>query len=801
MRALVFILLFLLPLRASLQTQRIPLNDKWNFRKKTDAIGLPAQVPGTVHQDLLKNFKIRDPFYGTNEKNAQWIENTDWEYKHVFSFDLKRSGEDHVELVFEGLDTYANVYLNDTLILQADNMFRSWRVDIKKQLKQGTNEIRVVFESAVRKGKEAAQKLPYTLPGDEKIFTRKAQYQYGWDWGPRLVTCGIWKPVYIETWRSGRLSDLHLDYTVRGQKVTGTFTAQLEGAGPGSYEMIVADGMTGNTIGRSELNIKNNINVPVQLRTAIVIDSVRPWWCSGYGAQEIYRFRIFIRANGKEIARKDYQTGFRELKLVREKDQQGESFYFLLNGVPVFAKGANWIPGDNFLPRMTAEKYRSLLTEAKASNMNMLRVWGGGVYEQVIRLRSHPCIALWCGNNEIDEGWHNWGWQKQYKYSATDSARIWNDYQLLFEKTLRPIVEENTGAAYWPSSPSIGWGRSESLRRGDAHYWGVWWGMEPFSAYEKKVGRFMSEYGFQGMPAMSTIRKFAEEKDFDLQSAVMKQHQKHPAGYQTIQTYLERDYKKPKDFESYVYISQLLQAEGMRKAIDAHRRARPWCMGTLYWQFNDCWPVTSWSGIDYYGNRKALQYAVKKAYAPVAVSMQAEKDSLVFYICNDSREPSGKVLFSVLALQSSGTGEQKDNRGKKLTLAAGSVTRYAIHRSELFSEKDTAGITIVTALNNESRLIYSGTHFLVAPKNLDLQAPQLHWKISEENGRTFLNISSSNLAKNVFLEVPREHVLFSDNFFDIAPSGNIRVEITGGLSAPALLKNLRVRTLYDTYTH
>lgn len=832
-------LFLLLPLTARLQVNRLPLNGNWEFRKSGDTHWMKAQVPGTVHTDLLNNGKIRDPYDGTNEKEVQWIENEDWEYHCSFSFSKKQNSGKEAELVFEGLDTYADVFLNEEKILSAANMFRSWRVDVKEKLKDGNNTIRVLFYSAVKKGKEAAAKLPYTLPGDEKVFTRKAQYQFGWDWGPRLVTCGVWKPVYLETWEQVRISEVFLDYELTKNGITGDLQVELKGRPEKDYEIVVADGETGNTIAVFKDVLWQQKDNTGSCRIPVKLDSVPVW---KENSTRLFTFRVLVFQNRKQLASFDYRTGFRDLALVREKDAAGESFYFRLNGKPLFIKGANWIPADNFLPRMTAARYRELLLAAKASNINMLRVWGGGVYEddifydlcdslgilvwqdfmyacamypgdtdfvanaaaeageQVKRLRHHPCIALWCGNNEVSEGWFNWGWQKQYHYSADDSAKIWQHYRTLTDTLLRYAVGENCRTGYWPSSPSIGWGHPESLESGDAHYWGVWWGMEPFSMYEKKVGRFMSEYGFQGIPGMQTIGQFAKEKDFDLQSPVMKQHQKHPTGYETIQTYLARDYRQPKDFESYVYVSQLLQARGMRTAIEAHRRARPYCMGTMYWQFNDCWPVTSWSGIDYYGRWKALQYQVKRSYQSLTVSMEVQQDSLVFYICNDSPVSIPNALFSVLAAENDGSGD-KNNGGKKIRIAAEAVTRYAIAKKELYAEGDTSTVTIVSAINDERSLRWTGTHFLCSPKNLVLDPPVLKWSVERDLGKNEFHIKlfSANLSKDVFIEFHGTGIKLSDNFFDMAPSGTKTVYFKSDLSMKELYERIRIRTLRDTY--
>ncbi len=594
------ILICLLSISALAQTSERSLSlETWNFKKSGDKTWLPAKVPGTVHTDLFQNKTIPDPFFGNNEKQLQGIENEDWEYETTFLLSKKELKEQFIELQFDGLDTYAKIYLNNVLVLEADNMFRSWNIDVKKQLKVGKNKLHILFESAVKKGKEEAKKLPYTLPGDEKVFTRKAQYQYGWDWGPRFVTAGIWKEVKLNFWNTAEISNVKYIQTVlTDSQAILNFSTTVNCNKAGIYHLIINDKKQSYSLqkGQNKLELSYEINNP------------KRWWSNGLGEAHLYPFSISLVENKKVLDSEKLNIGLRAIELIQEKDNLGKSFYFKLNGIPVFMKGANYIPPDSFLPRVKDSLYKSIVKNAVDANMNMLRVWGGGVYaddafynecdkkgilvwqdfmfacamypsddhfldnvkneviDNVNRLQNHPSVALWCGNNENDEGWKNWGWQKQYKYSEADSTQIWNGYKKLFHEVIPQTLDSllpKEKNIYWPSSPSIGWGKKESLLQGDSHYWGVWWGMEPFEIYKQKVGRFMSEYGFQGMPNMETFKKFAAEDELNLASESVKNHQKHPTGYQTIQKYMERDYKIPAKFEDYIYVSQLLQAEGM----------------------------------------------------------------------------------------------------------------------------------------------------------------------------------------------------------------------------------------------
>jgi beta-mannosidase len=812
---------FLIPLVICAQnSQRNLSSEAWNFKKKSDVNWLPATVPGTVHTDLFHNKIIPDPFYGFNEKQLQWIENEDWEYQTTFSISQDELNNENCLLQFDGLDTYAEVFLNNEKILEANNMFRTWKIGVKNQLQLGQNTLRIVFSSAVKKGKEAAVKLPYILPGDEKIFTRKAQYQFGWDWGPRFVTAGICKDIKLHFCNSATISNVKYNQKTLNDAVAELeFTTTIQSTNEGKFQLKINDKIEEVQLQKGE----NKIAIPYQ------IQNPKRWWSNGLGEAFLYSFSVELLQNETVLSNSELAIGLRTIELIQEDDKMGKSFYFKLNGVPVFMKGANYIPTDSFIPKSNDSVYKSIVKNAVTANMNMLRVWGGGVYaddafynecdkngilvwqdfmfacamypgdetfldnvkqeviDNVSRLQNHPCIALWCGNNESDEGWHNWGWQKQYNYSAEQEINIWNDYKRLFHEiipqTLSNLLSSNENR-YWPSSPSIGWGRNESLLQGDSHYWGVWWGMEPFEMYEKKVGRFMSEYGFQGMPNLETFKSFASATELNLESETVKSHQKHPTGYTTINEYIARDYQIPKSFENYIYVSQLLQAKGMKMSIEAHRRAKPYCMGTLFWQLNDCWPVTSWSSADYFGRWKALHYQVKKSFESVLISVQEEKEAYKVYIVNDDLKTyDGELQLQVLNFK----GKKLLEMNKKVNLSENSSVAYLeILKSDLnrFSLKDVF-LSMQFSSNNKN---VKTQYYFVKPKELQLMKPNI--KIKKVDANT-IEITSNLLAKNVFLS-SKEAAFFSDNFFDLLP--NEKVKIT--LSKPS--ERIEVLSLFDT---
>lgn len=790
-------------------------SENWTFNKQNDTQKNKAKVPGTIHTDLFENQLIPDPFFGTNEKDLQWIENENWEYETKFNLSNTEFNNQNVDLVFEGLDTYATIYLNGKLLLETDNMFRTWKTAVKKHLKIGENHLKIIFKSASKIGKTAAKKLPYTLPGDEKVFTRKAQYHYGWDWGPRFVTCGIYRPIQLHFWNDVRINTVRYEQNVLTDKLAKLhFIVSINCEKAGKYTLKINDEIQNFNLKKGE----NKIQFPYE------INNPKRWWCSGLGEPNLYDFQINISKKNKIIAAKKLKIGLRTIELVQEKDAVGKSFYFKLNGKAVFMKGANYIPPNSFLPRVTDSIYNAIVKNAVAANMNMIRVWGGGVYpdealydacdkygilvwqdfmfacamypsdekfldnvkneviDNVNRLQNHPSLALWCGNNENDEGWHNWGWQKQYNYSEKDSTAIWNGYKKLFHKvipqTLDSLVSKDKNT-YWPSSPSIGWGRKESLLQGDSHYWGVWWGMEPFEIYKKKVGRFMSEYGFQGMPNLETFSKFTNSENLNLNSEAVKTHQKHGTGYQTIQTYMERDYKIPSQFEDYIYVSQLLQAEGMKTAIEAHRKSKPYCMGTLFWQLNDCWPVTSWSSVDYYGNWKAFHYQAKRSFENVLISVQDEDNFYKVYIINDELNTAKDQLKLQLF---NFEGKSLWDKVSEIKIEENtSQVYFQIEKKAL--EKFNLKNAYLSVQFNSARTNY----FFVKPKDLLLEKPTIQIKTT---GHQTIEISTDVLAKNVFLF--QEGTFFDDNYFDLLPNEKRIIK----LSKP--VENIKVISLFDT---
>jgi len=823
------------------------LNSNWHFSQMEKEDWLPAEVPGCVHTDLLANEKIEDPFYRLNERDLQWIDKKDWIYKTIFDVEPDVLNKDRLVLDFKGLDTYADVYVNGELVLSANNMFIGWEVDVKKHLKSRGNELKIVFRSPIKEGLKLHDANGFVFPGAENdqaelgqvegnkrvsIYTRKAGYHYGWDWGPRIVTSGIWRPVYLKAWNVNRITDLQIVQNKLNDDIA-EFTAVLEIE---SERDVVAHLQINNNdvnLAKSEIQLTKGEN---EYRLDFQIENPKLWWPNGLGEQPLYTINAELDIEG-EITVANHRIGIRTVELVREKDEKGKSFYFKVNGVPVFMKGANYIPNDIFPSRVSKKQLEKVVNTAKESNMNMLRVWGGGYYEDeyfydlcdeagilvwqdfmfacamypgdeeflnsvkeeakynIKRLRNHPCIALWCGNNEILVAWHNWGWKRK----ATENVdEIWKAYTDIFHEVLPEAVEKyDPSRSYWSSSPSSGTGIVPDLINGDDHYWGVWWGKEPFKNYATHIARFMSEYGFQSFPEMKSVKKYTSPEDYDIYSEVMKSHQRSSIGNETIEYYMLQDYKKPKDFESFLYVNHVLQAEGIKIALEGHRRAMPYCMGSLYWQINDCWPVASWSSTDYYQEWKALQYYVKKGFEPLLISPYIEDESLKIAVVNDRLEGiNTKMNLRMIDF----SGNEVLSISKDIIIEKNSsAVYYESNLVDVLNDIDPKNHLLVVELLKDGEQIANNMLYFKSVKELSLPKPKIDYKIEESNEGFVIELQSAVLAKNIFLTIGSGSGFFSDNYFDLLPNETVEIHLQTTLSLEKLKKTFSVRTLDATY--
>lgn len=663
---------------------RQPLHKGWEFHQAGLAQWYPATVPGVVHTDLMNNNLLDDPWVGLNEVKAQWVENEVWEYRIFFDVQTSVLEKDEIDLVFDGLDTYADVILNDSLILQVNNMFRSWRINVKDLLKKERNSLLIRFHPPIEINRSRIDTLGYELPAsNENVelkvspFTRKAPYHFGWDWGPRLVTAGIWRPVYLESWNEIRIADVRIiQKNVSNEQVVMEGVVELEATNPITAQINLYD-VT------KEVQLEKGIN---SFSIPFTIPNPELWWPNGWGDQKLYRITTSVFQEKELRDSLSQNIGIRTIELIQENDSIGESFYFKVNGEPLFAKGANFIPQSHFLPSVNGNHYKSLLQSARDANMNMIRVWGGGIYENDIfydlcdeygiliwqdfmfagtmypgnkeffhnveeevienvkRLRNHPSIAHWNGNNEIEVAWKNWGWQKQFNYSPEDSAKIWHDYLHLFHERIPSLLNGLDNRSYTETSPLSNWGTPENFNYGSMHYWGVWHGKDEFEDYDKNVGRFMSEFGFQSFPDLKTISYYADSSDWDLDSKVMRHHQKSYIGNGLIEKQATKYFGEPDRFRDFVSKSQLTQAKAMQMAIDAHRLNKGHCWGSLFWQLNDCWPGPSWSAIDVFGRKKEFYDELEMLFAPVVVIPKVIEGELVLTLVNDTLDEFDGIL-------------------------------------------------------------------------------------------------------------------------------------------------------------
>ncbi|WP_115462671.1 beta-mannosidase [Winogradskyella aurantiaca] len=772
----------------------IELNDNWEFRQQGDSLWRTATVPGNVFTDLMDHQLIKDPFVGTNEDEVQWVSEANWEYRTNFSLSEELLQKKDIELNFKGLDTYASVYLNDSLILNSNNAFRSWKLQPQALLKTN-NELLVVLESPFKNEAIAKNRLNYELPEGNRVFTRKAQFQYGWDWGPKLNVVGIWRPIELVFSNEGRIRDLAISNHQISDSLavlnlsfstSNTHEPDLE------FEVLLNNEPVKtlrDTFPSLNRNLKLNIKNP-QL-----------WWPHNIGDPYLYDIKVVVKDDNTVLDTLSTKYGIREVELVTDPDSLGTAFYFKINGVPVYAKGANYIPQHSFQNNVKDLDYVQLLNDVVDANMNMLRVWGGGIYEDdlfyelcdekgimvwqdfmfacamypgdeeflsnvkeeaidnVSRLRDHASIVLWCGNNENSEGWHRWGWQDGRP--EEEKLEIWNNYIKVFDSLLPQIVGSYTNVPYWESSPKFGRGNPQYEFEGDAHDWWVWHDGYPFEHFEAHVPRFMSEFGFQSFPSEEVINLMNDSDSLQLNTDAVINHQKHSRGFQLIDQYMTHDFPVLDDPQDYIYMSQLVQAYGITKGIEAHRRAKPYNMGSLFWQLNDCWPAISWSSIDFLGHWKALHYKAKQGFENVLISPKLnDLNQLEIWLINDGIESQTGIL-ALKILDFYGNTIFEDAKPIKMTSLSNDL-KWKLDISSKDIDRDA--VVVEVTFKNQSRLFY-----LTSPK--DLKLPQADITITSQKVKEGFEITmeSAVLQKDVYLSADQEGH-FKENFIDILPN-------------------------------
>lgn len=836
------------------------LNQNWQFRRLDSEEWLSAKVPGLVQSDLVVNKKLDNPLLFDNEKQSIALENADWEYKTTFTVSDEELKKHHLELDFKGLDTYTEIYLNNVLIQKTDNMFISYLVNCKKHIKSGENELRIIFRSATRLGMEKLKKSPYLIPAvneladnDKKtsVFTRKAPYHYGWDWGPRIVTAGIWRPIILRSWEAAHISDTYFELQ-SVTKIKANYDAQIEIIAAKKGEALLQLNVEDRVVITKKMFLKKGFN-----KVKVNFDIMNPkiWWPNGYGEQPLYAIKAKLFFQNNLMHEVDKKIGIRKIELVQEKDSLGKSFKFRVNGVDIFMKGSNYIPSDNILTDINTERYEKVLKAATDANMNMLRVWGGAIYENdefydlcdkkgilvwqdfmfacsmspgdsshllnlksefdynVKRLRQHPSLALWCGNNENMVAWYGWGLQKKYKLNASDSTDIMKTYMKIFYDLIPNSIKQNDSTrAYWPSSPGSGYAFNElpNEKSGDVHDWWIWFGQASFKDLISRKQRFISEYGLQSYPETKTMQSFATKSDtsydspiFDYkQRSVMNERKDSKGnifnGNDMILAYINMYYKTPKNLTDFVYLSQMVQAKGLKDIIEGHRSHKPYCWGSLYWQIDDCWPTMSWSSIDYYYRWKAAHYAVKKAYEDLVIYPKLMGNLVDISVLSDKLvDVELKVGYKLM-----------DFSGNVLATAETPIVAeqnanthaFTKNTDELLAKVDKSKTLLyVYAKNNNGEVLTQNILHFLEPKDLKLEMPTISKKIRQiEDGGIEIELSSNTFASGVYLKHDADECFFSDNYFDLLPNTIKTIKVTNCKELRKLEQNLTIKSLANT---
>ncbi|WMW80034.1 glycoside hydrolase family 2 protein [Undibacterium cyanobacteriorum] len=873
------------------QEQRLMLNTGWQFRiaeqHAQDHQELQswrsAQVPGHVHTDLLHHKLIQDPYAGQAEAGLQWIGKADWEYQLQFELDAARLQHRKKILRFDGLDTFAEVFLNGEKIIAAENAFRTYEIDVSAKLKAKSNTILVRLYSPITKMLPQVQAMPHKLAGnypspygDEPKdamtanFVRKPGYHYGWDWGPRYVTAGIWRPVSLITYDEVRVeqvqvrqvkldqqqAQLRVDLQVDVQMDLQAGLQPVSRTNPFEVWWKVRD-PRGRVVAQDKRILSDLDSAIANAKEArhaqfdIKIAKPQLWYPHGYGKQALYRMEFELRAGQRVLAKQARTIGLRTVTLDRSLDQEvnpntgkrGQAFTFLVNGIPVFAKGANLIPFDMFPNRISVAQQREILQAARDANMNMLRIWGGGYYEnddfyrmademgimiwqdfmfgggvvpayddafrrnvleeakqQVQRLNAHPSVVLWCGNNEEETAWKDWGIGKELqKANPTFAEQVWQGYVQLFGRDLRQVVQDHgQGVPYWSSSPSNDLDdKANDSERGDKHYWDVWGGSKPVEEYQRETPRFMSEFGLQAWPQQSTVDYFAQADQQAIDHPVIRQHQKFMAGEGNARLlhYIRANYGEPRDFAHFLYLSQVMQAEGITLAIKHHRASMPRTMGSMYWQLNDVWPGASWSSIDYFGNWKALHYQARKAFAPLTVVAE-NLDGVTSVSVASERLQNTVVKVRLRSMDF--TGKVFREQIIPFNIGPNTAQRIAhIRNEELLQGRDPRSHFVLMELLQGEAVIAQDEIYFAPAKELKLPSANIELTWKSVGNRYQLQLKSPVLARAVILDFRGAPVKLSDNALTLQPQRTLKIEVSSRESMQKLAQLLQVRSLND----
>ena len=806
---------------------RFSLDGEWTLSgadPEGEVVEVPARVPGVVHMDLERAGVIPDAFEADNEEKVQWVALQNWTYKRTFEVDKPLLGKKHVELVCEGLDTVAAVRINGEDVGRADNMFIPWRFDAKPFLRAGENEITVCLRSPVEEGlrlhdKHKSVRL-YEGDANPRAYLRKAQYSYGWDWGPKLTTSGIWRSIYLEAWDAARIENVYWR-TVRADDDSARVKVTIEASGAAR-----TGARARLSIGSATFEValeKKDVKDGLAFTGAVDVDTPSLWWPNGSGPQNLYKAEVELVSAAMVLDRREEEIGLRTVDIKREKDDEGETFIIMVNGRELFSKGANWIPADSYLPRITADDYDDWVRIAAEAGMNMLRVWGGGIYEDeafyracdrrgimvwqdfmfacamypeekwflrnvereaesVVRiLRNHPSIVLWCGNNE--NHWAARSWWPQDPFGG----------ETIYDKMLPKITERlDPSRPYWPGSP-YGGKDPNSMAEGDRHSWDVWSGWRDYSLYLSDKGRFVSEFGFQGCPEMETVAHFGPLDELKPQHPLFERHNKMVEGTERLFRFLAGTFPVTTDLEEFVYLTQVLQAEAIKTGVLHWRSRMMKTAGALYWQINDCWPVISWASVDYRKRPKGLYWYTKRFFAPVAARVAILPDGVSAWIVNDTqRKLEGEFVIQSMTVDGQETAAVREH----VEVAPNSAYRTGPFKPDLLRIDDPSRQMVVATFEASDGKSVRDVALAVRPKHMRIGDPGLDWIAAGEHGTFTLTVSAKTLAYAVYLRLPGTEAVFSDNFFTLLPGESIDVVVSGsGLSASVASKKLSTRWL------
>jgi len=814
---------------------------KWRLREAGTETWFPVEVPGEVHMALLDAGKTPDPFVGEKELEVQWVAETDWEFEGIISLPQALLNQGKIWLHFDGLDTLAEIWLNGSLVGETQNAFRYYEWEVKDLIIGEQNQLRILFHSPVKYVEKRQKKAPLLSPAQSIAggpYLRKAPCQWGWDWGPKLPPIGIWKDAYFMGCKIAKLESINVRQKhLFDGSVELSAEARITLCNDEHLQMCMTLEDPGGRVFATTCKFLDG-----SARAMIEIPDPVLWWPSGYGEQALYDVRISLATEDEVLLdRQNYQIGLRRLELNQDPDEFGESFTFIVNDVPIFSKGSNWIPADSFPTRISRKDLERLIGDAARANHNMIRVWGGGYYESedfydlcdqygllvwqdfpfacsiyplddpaflenlyqevidnVSRIRHRASLALWCGNNEMDQGWEQWGWETE------ELQKYQEPYKTFFYETLPGWLKKlDPDTPYWFSSPSSGtpFENSNSNKSGDAHYWDVWHGSKPFSAYREQYPRFMSEFGFQSLPPLKTIQTYADENHWNLTDYLIEHHQRSPYASAMFMAQMALHFMMPVDFPSLVYLTMVLQAEGIRYGVEHWRRNRHRVSGTLYWQLNDCWPVASWSSLDYFGRWKALHYESRRFYAPLLLSIEDDLENarMKLHITNDLQNAwEGQALWRLMRID----GEVLDSGELDIyaeSLSSAMIFEKGFDKLTLQEKRETF---FVAQLLQDGQVTATQLATFVPNKHLQLVNPKLQAYLRQgDDGSCEIDVESNYLARFVELSLDDADVVFSDNYFDVLPGEMVRITcpMPEGWSIDDMARSLTVFSLYDSF--